>query len=319
MNSIGLNCCGRLSLFYWDWVASAIVIMEAIYFFVNESLAVSVTGHQMDPVDAAWTREGQQGGRFASEWHLLFWHGWHSGVCAGIGLMGWESAVDGSLMLGCADISPAPLFFHPLFLLLSIHTDVFWWFVSLKLKSTEEVISQSVTLISSKIAACLRGVQDVLFPAPFGLLFPTLWALTWWFVYDTLWLSYSYALFLCLCDWSWKCHGGDGLGQSKTVSENLLSTKLLLNPSAVSHLMPSGEDYMKPQILTGSCSGKNTFFLTETCTVGQLNEVSKVLTSGSFLYPAARHCPPRQTNHRCFAKKRPPSVRTHWHLHLLSD
>lgn len=52
----------------------------------------------------------------------------------------------------------------------------------------------------------------------------------------------------------------------------------------------------------------------------QLNEVCLVLTDGSFLCPPAHQCPPRQTNHRCFAKtKWPPSVRAQWHLHLLSD
>ena len=58
-------------------------------------------------------REGQRGGGVATKWQLLFRHGRHSGGCAGIDLMEWEGAVDGSPTLGCADISPAFLFFQP--------------------------------------------------------------------------------------------------------------------------------------------------------------------------------------------------------------
>lgn len=42
-------------------------------------------------------KEGQHGGRFATERQLLFRCGQHSGGCAGIDLMGWEGSVDGSL------------------------------------------------------------------------------------------------------------------------------------------------------------------------------------------------------------------------------
>lgn len=42
-------------------------------------------------------KEGQQGGRFATKWQLLFRYGRHGGGCAGIDLMGWEGTVDGSL------------------------------------------------------------------------------------------------------------------------------------------------------------------------------------------------------------------------------
>lgn len=93
-------------------------------------------------------REGQQGGGVEIERQLLFRCGQHSGGCAGIDLMGWEGAVDGFLWRLAALISLL-LFssFNPPNQL-SIHTDVFWWLVSLKLTSAEEVISQSMALIS---------------------------------------------------------------------------------------------------------------------------------------------------------------------------
>lgn len=96
---------------------------------------------------------------------------------------------------------------------------------------------------------------------------------------------------------------------------------------AISHLLQCGVDYMKPcrptygvahvlkRQMPSLTSSRFWSPLLE-----QLNEVCLVLTDGSFLCPPAHQCPPRQTNHRCFAKtKWPPSVRAQWHLHLLSD
>lgn len=107
----------------------------------------------MDPVDAGLVDWGKGSGvvGVATKRQLLFRYGWRSGRRAEIDLMGWEGAVDGSLWRSAALIS---LLFsssfnpHPSLDQLSIHTDVFWWLVSLKLTSAEEVISQSMALIS---------------------------------------------------------------------------------------------------------------------------------------------------------------------------
>lgn len=58
-------------------------------------------------------REGRRGGRVVTEWQLLFRYRQHSGWCAGLKLMGWETQSWLSLMLGWADSCSASLFFHP--------------------------------------------------------------------------------------------------------------------------------------------------------------------------------------------------------------
>lgn len=61
-----------------------------------------------------------------------------------------------------------------------------------------------------------------------------------------------------------------------------------------------------------TCSMKQapSFYIGVFKLLKQVNEVCLVLTNRSFICPRAHQCPPRQTNHRGFAKtKWPPSVR----------
>lgn len=100
----------------------------------------------------------------------------------------------------------------------------------------------------------------------------------------------------------------------------------LLNPSTIFHLLQFKVVYMKrvPCSYWVACVFKKQMSSSTvqfwSPLLEQLNEVCLVLTDGSFLCPPAHQCPPRQTNHCCLAKtKWPPSVRSQWHLHLLSD
>lgn len=135
-----------------------------------------------------------------------------AGRHAGVDLMGWEGTVNGLLRCLAALISlQSFLLFQPPTNLPSIHADAFWWLVSLKITSAEEVISQSVALISGWSASCLSGCLVRALCSHVGLLsslFHTWWALT----FEGLVVCLRQApcsLFLLFC------HSCSGFGVSK--------------------------------------------------------------------------------------------------------